>query len=54
MVIRYPAASLRLVEWEPQPQPGFLLREKPGLIEADAWFEGRLFTRFTFAPKGSE
>jgi len=52
--IRYPVASMQLVGREPLNQPGFRLRERPGVIEADAWFEGRLFTRFTFDPKGSE
>jgi hypothetical protein len=51
--IRYPADLLRLERREPGTQPGFRLRERPGLIEADTWFEGRLFTRFTFCRKGS-
>ena len=50
--IRYPADLLRLERREPETQPGFRLRERPGLIEADTWFEGRLFTRFTFCRKG--
>jgi hypothetical protein len=52
--IRYPPQLLRLVEREPQPQPGFRLHERPGFIEADAWFEGRLFTRFSFRPAAAE
>jgi hypothetical protein len=52
--IRYPLQLLRLVGRAPPPQPGFRLREEPGLIEADAWFEGRLFTRFSFRATGSE
>ena len=52
--IRYPAELMRLEGREPRNQPGFRLRERPGVIEVDAWFEGRLFTRFTFSPQGSD
>lgn len=51
--IRYPADLLRLEGREPGGQAGFRLRERPGLIEVDSWFEGRLITRFTFCRKGS-
>ncbi len=52
--IRYPADLLRLEGREPVTQDGFRLRERPGLIEVDSWFEGRLFTRFIFCRKGSD
>jgi hypothetical protein len=46
--IRYPSGLLRLVDAAPPPQPGFELRHSTGRIDATAWFEGRLVTRFAF------
>ena len=48
--VRYPAELLTLQGFDPVPQPGYRLRTRPGEIELDARFEGRLHTRFDFCP----
>jgi hypothetical protein len=50
--IEYPPARLSLWGHEPDPQPGFRVSERPGRVSADAWFEGRLTTRFLFCRAG--
>jgi hypothetical protein len=46
--IRYPDDLIRWVASAPPDQAGFRIDAVPGRIQADAWFEGKLFTRFDF------
>lgn len=48
--IHYPR-SLELVDHEPVSQPGFRVSPGNGWVRADAWFEGKLSTRFRFREK---
>jgi hypothetical protein len=49
MDIELPSDALRFVDARPGPQAGLSLREAPGRIELDAWFEGELRTTLRFA-----
>ena len=51
--IRYPADLLEAGEFSPRSQPGLTVRRRPGDIEVDSWFEGRLNTRLDFCRRGS-
>jgi hypothetical protein len=46
--IEYPAQMLRVIDIEPNGQPGLKLDESPGLIRMDAVFEGKLQTLIQF------
>lgn len=46
--IRYPTDLLAVRDFSPRPQPGLTVRQVPGDIALDSWFEGRLNTRFDF------
>lgn len=46
--IDYPPALLKVVGITPPPQPGLAVVERPGTVQLDALFEGRLTTRIQF------
>lgn len=48
--IAYPAEALRLARYVPGRQEGFEVETRPGHIQVDAEFEGRLYTCFDFCP----
>jgi hypothetical protein len=54
MTIRYPVSMLKAVEHTPEQQPGLQIRQTPGVIDLDTWFEGRLVTEFTFCRTARE
>jgi len=45
--VEYPS-RLTLADFDPQSQAGFDVRQTPGRVEVEAFFEGRLNTRFRF------
>ncbi|MGD2084017.1 MAG: alpha/beta hydrolase [Chromatiales bacterium] len=47
MAIHHPE-DVRLHGHEPGAQPGFDVLSTPGQVTMDAWFEGKLYTRFRF------
>jgi len=49
--ISYPPELLSFSASLPEPQSGFRVDSKPGLLEVDAWFEGMLFTEMVFNPR---
>lgn len=46
--IEYPAQMLQLIDIEPNAQPGLTLLERPGAIQMEAVFEGKLQTLIQF------
>ncbi|MCG6970358.1 MAG: hypothetical protein LJE85_11370 [Gammaproteobacteria bacterium] len=48
LAIAYPKNLLTFVTNKPEKQPGFIVKEQPGAVDVDAWFEGMLFTEITF------
>jgi hypothetical protein len=46
--IHFPA-DMELVDYLPEAQPGFEVREGPQRVLFDAWFEGQLQTQLRFA-----
>ena len=48
--VDYPTDSLRLQDVQPAAQPGWEIRYDAGRISLNGRFEGRLVTRFRFAP----
>jgi hypothetical protein len=46
--IRYPTGLLEFSRSAPKAQPGFRLRDEPGLLLAETAFEGMLYTCFDF------
>lgn len=51
LTIRYPAELLHVVAVSPGEQPGFKLRQEPGLVSIDTYFEGELRTQVQFERK---
>ena len=51
MDVRLPP-GLGLLSAHPRPRPGLAIRTRPGRIELDAWFEGRLVTALILGPAG--
>ena len=49
--VTYPD-SLELLGTDPQPQPGFAVRQSGSWMGIDAWFEGRLSTAIQFRVRG--
>lgn len=47
MTIHHPE-EVRLAGYEPAPQPGFEVVPEAGRVAMNAWFEGKLYTRFRF------
>jgi hypothetical protein len=52
--ITYPPERLTFVTSMPAQQPGFEVDSKPGALEIDAWFEGRLLTEMEFKTRPTQ
>lgn len=46
--ISFPASQLRFIDSKPAVTTGFNLRQTPGSVQVDAWFEGKLTTELMF------
>jgi len=46
--IRYPAETLELASFTPQPGGAGSVSRRPGEVRWDGWFKGRLYTEFDF------
>lgn len=49
MTVHYPDALLEVVSFMPEEQAGFKVKDEPGLLQYDAFFEGRLMTSIQFS-----
>ncbi len=53
LVVEHPA-HFRLDSLTPAPRPGLRLNVRPGHVEVETWFNGRLTTEMRFLPENSD
>lgn len=51
LTVHYPGTELRLRRVEPEPQDGFYVIDKTGVLSIDSWFEGELRIEIEFSEK---